>query len=54
MARDFLAGCAEADPREYPETCERCDLQAVCRIEENRPAETTAGADGEEEEAGDE
>jgi len=35
MAEDFLAGDAAVDPRDYPRTCERCDLQPVCRIEEN-------------------
>ena len=32
----FLAGRADVDPRDYPSTCERCDLQALCRIHENR------------------
>jgi probable DNA repair protein len=32
LARDFLAGRAEVDPRENPKTCERCGLQALCRI----------------------
>ena len=27
LARDFLAGRAEVDPRETPKTCERCGLQ---------------------------
>ncbi len=36
LARDFLDGRAEVDPREYPETCERCGLQALCRIQEHR------------------
>ena len=36
MARAFLAGAAEVDPREYPKTCERCELQALCRVYENR------------------
>jgi RecB family exonuclease len=34
LARDFLSGQAEVSPREYPETCERCGLQALCRIHE--------------------
>jgi ATP-dependent helicase/DNAse subunit B len=38
MARDFLAGRAEVDPREYPDTCDRCGLQTLCRIQENRAA----------------
>jgi probable DNA repair protein len=37
LARDFLFGRAEVDPREYPETCERCGLHALCRIQENQP-----------------
>jgi len=48
LAQDFLMGRAVVDPREYPKTCERCDLQAVCRVQEHRAAtsveeETTAG-----------
>jgi ATP-dependent helicase/DNAse subunit B len=38
LAEHFLAGRAEVDPREYPETCERCGLQTICRIQENRAA----------------
>ena len=34
LAMDFLAGRADVDPRDYPETCERCDLYALCRVEE--------------------
>ncbi len=36
LARDFVAGRAEVNPREYPKTCERCGLQAVCRINEHK------------------
>jgi probable DNA repair protein len=36
LAHDFIAGRAEVDPREYPVTCERCGLHALCRIHENR------------------
>ena len=38
LAKDFLAGRAEADPREFPKTCERCRLETVCRISEMRSA----------------
>ena len=38
LARDFLAGRAEVDPRESPKTCERCGLQTLCRIQEHRGA----------------
>jgi len=37
MARDFLAGRAIVDPRDYPKTCERCGFQALCRIQETPP-----------------
>ncbi len=38
LARNFVAGRADVDPREYPQTCERCGLQTLCRVqeEENR------------------
>ena len=50
LAQDFLDGNADVDPREYPKTCERCDLHALCRVQENR-AESD---DGDEEETDDE
>jgi len=34
LAKDFVQGRAEVDPRDYPKTCERCGLQSVCRIQE--------------------
>jgi ATP-dependent helicase/DNAse subunit B len=34
LARDFIEGRADVDPRDYPKTCERCGLQSVCRIQE--------------------
>jgi probable DNA repair protein len=34
LARDFLAGCADVDPRDYPATCERCGLYTLCRVKE--------------------
>jgi ATP-dependent helicase/nuclease subunit B len=40
LAREFLAGNAAVDPRSYPETCQRCGLQALCRIQENARAST--------------
>lgn len=36
LAHDFLNGCAEVDPRDYPKTCEYCGLESLCRIAENR------------------
>lgn len=37
LACDFLAGRADVDPRDFPRTCERCGLQALCRIQEFPP-----------------
>ena len=34
LAKDFIRGKAEVDPRDPPKTCERCGLQALCRIQE--------------------
>ncbi len=34
LAQDFLSGRADVDPRDPVKTCERCDLQALCRINE--------------------
>jgi ATP-dependent helicase/DNAse subunit B len=49
LARNFLAGRAEVGPRDYPKTCVRCGLQALCRIEENSPQpEDNNSGDGEE------
>jgi ATP-dependent helicase/DNAse subunit B len=53
LARDFLAGRAEVDPREAPKTCERCGLQTICRIQENA-ALLTAEDESEDEEGSDE
>jgi ATP-dependent helicase/nuclease subunit B len=50
IAKDFLAGNAEVDPRDpVRKTCERCGLQNLCRIDENRTAaEEEDGPDTEE------
>jgi len=50
LARAFIEGRAPVDPREYPKTCVRCDLQALCRVYENREA----NGEAEDEESGDE
>jgi len=50
LARDFVAGRAEVDPRDAPKTCERCGLQTLCRIQENQAID----AEEESEEAADE
>jgi ATP-dependent helicase/nuclease subunit B len=49
LAMDFLAGRAVVNPRDYPETCERCGLQVACRVSENPPL----SSDENSEEAGD-
>lgn len=36
LAREYLAGRAEVAPKEYPQTCERCDLGTLCRVKELR------------------
>ncbi|HTX77922.1 MAG TPA: PD-(D/E)XK nuclease family protein [Terracidiphilus sp.] len=37
LARDFIEGRADVDPRDRRKTCERCDLHALCRIQERDP-----------------
>jgi ATP-dependent helicase/DNAse subunit B len=44
LAKDFVAGRAEVDPREAKRTCERCGLQTLCRIQE-RPGQFDAEDD---------
>jgi ATP-dependent helicase/nuclease subunit B len=39
LARDFLAGKADVDPRDYPATCERCGLYSLCRVKERNDEE---------------
>ena len=53
LALDFAAGRAVVDPRDYPQTCERCGLQALCRIQE-LPLAPTEGEETENGEADDE
>ncbi len=36
LARDFIEGRAEVDPREYPKTCKSCGLPVLCRVHESR------------------
>ncbi len=47
LARDFVAGRAEADPRDYPKTCARCELSSLCRIHESRAFVQAAESNGE-------
>jgi ATP-dependent helicase/DNAse subunit B len=49
LAKAFVAGEADVDPREYPRTCDRCGLQSLCRIQEHRNnAATRSDSEGEE------
>ena len=41
LALAFLAGRSVVNPRAYPDTCEYCGLQALCRISENPPLQET-------------
>jgi ATP-dependent helicase/nuclease subunit B len=36
LAVDFLAGRADVNPSNYPNTCEHCGLQSLCRVAEKR------------------
>jgi probable DNA repair protein len=52
LARDFVDGKAEVDPRDETKTCEYCGLEALCRIQEARAAQGLV-EDGEESTEGD-
>ena len=34
LARDFVEGRSDVNPRDYPRTCDRCGFHAICRIQE--------------------
>ena len=40
LGQQFLRGEAQVDPKQYPKTCEFCDLPGLCRIAESDPANT--------------
>lgn len=48
LAAAFLEGRPDVDPREFPKTCDRCELHAVCRIHELRAADLEDEESGEE------
>lgn len=50
LGREFMSGEARVDPKRGARTCEKCDLQGLCRISE-RDAADAFGADEEEGEA---
>ena len=51
LAGEFLEGRAEVDPKDGAKTCQKCHLQAVCRVYENLGAAAMSadecGEDGE-------
>ena len=49
LAEAFRAGDARVDPKKFPQTCEHCGLQALCRVHERHPevAENETGGEGE-------
>ena len=47
LACDFLAGRADVNPRDSPNNCDRCGLEALCRIQEHRIAVSEAGTEAE-------
>jgi probable DNA repair protein len=53
LAKDFLSGKAEVDPRDPAKTCTRCELQSLCRIQE-RDSQLEDEEESEGEEDGDE
>jgi ATP-dependent helicase/nuclease subunit B len=48
LGRQFLRGEAQVDPKQYPKTCEFCDLPGLCRIAESDPV--TSGDEADESE----
>ena len=52
LAEDFVAGHAEADPKDSAKTCARCHLHAICRIRE-QPSPIHAESDDDEWSEGD-
>jgi ATP-dependent helicase/nuclease subunit B len=54
FASAFIAGRAETDPRDFPDTCKRCGLHTLCRIHETRELLVDDDAEGETAAAGSE
>lgn len=42
LAHEFMAGRADVAPKRYPQTCQYCDLGAVCRVRELLDADAAA------------
>ena len=45
LARDYLAGHAEVSPKQYPNTCEYCGLNSLCRVRELTARGASANGD---------
>ncbi len=45
LANGFLNGEAQVDPKQYPRTCEYCDLPGLCRIAESERARSAEAGD---------
>lgn len=41
LGQQFLNGEAQVEPKQYPKTCEFCDLPGLCRIAESDPVNTS-------------
>ncbi len=46
LAGEFLEGRAEVDPKDDAKTCQKCHLQAVCRVYENLGAAAMSADEG--------
>ena len=40
LAKDFINGQAEVDPKHPPQTCQYCDFSSVCRIRHRQELST--------------
>jgi len=34
LAAEYLSGAAPVKPKDYPRTCEHCDIKTLCRVRE--------------------
>jgi probable DNA repair protein len=48
LAEAYRAGDARVDPKKFPQTCEHCGLQALCRVHERHPQEVDDGGEGDD------
>lgn len=45
LARQFLSGDARVDPKQFPKTCENCEMPTFCRVAERGALRTNAASD---------